>query len=146
MSSNQFIGKGEVLTGEFLKILFPNYSVIPQFPIRRIFFRDLLGWNILSTEVQKHNFDFLVSNTELKKYYAIEVNYKHKEKAAKKWRNIFVPILLKNGIIPVAINDYDCKRLFKSITKLEHYAEALDDIITAIRIAEKENKKLLTTV
>jgi len=131
---NKFIGRAEPEVFKILKKVFPNTLIIPQFPLRKLI--PYSWYNELDEEVQKHKFDFIVYTKDL---LVIEVNYKHGEKAAKKWRQIFAPMIkkLKNpGAIPVTINDYECLTLFKH-TKTNHTKlrkSDYTDVINALKL------------
>ena len=108
---NKFIGRAEPEVFKILQEIFPNTLIVPQFPLRKLI--PYSWYNELDDEIKKHKFDFIVYT---KKLLVIEVNFKHGEKAAKKWRQIFAPMIkeLKNpGAIAVTINDYECLTLFK---------------------------------
>lgn len=133
--SNQFIGRAEEEVFQILEEIYPNVIIISQFPIRKLIPYSL--YNELNEEIKKHKFDFVVFT---EKWLIIEVNYKHGEKAARKWSNIFTPMIkeLKDpGAIPVAINDYECLTLFKH-TKTNHTKlrkTDYQDVLTALSIA-----------
>ncbi len=111
---SDFIGRGEPEVEKILKALFPDAKVSPQVPIKSLIqeheFREL------SEEVKKHNFDFAVYTS--KNIIVVEVNYKHGEKAVKKWNKIFVNLLVNNGHLPLTIEDYNCEYLFSKSIKL----------------------------
>jgi len=114
MSQEQFIGRGEKEIQKILEGLFPGGSVDAQVPLI-----GLIKWEDykeLDEEFQKHKFDLVVhcgQNT-----LAVEVNYKHGEKAAKKW-GIFSKLLRDNNVIPVTIEDYNCEYIFSDSKKLK---------------------------
>ena len=131
---SQFIGRGENFTGKVLKLFFPNAIIIPQYPMRQLI---PLGVAMSSgidfdTEIWKHKFDFAVIDAVNHIWLIVEVNYKHGDKSDRKWNNIFVPVIKQMKYIPVTIDDYECIRLFKSITNFEHCMEAIDDIYDAL--------------
>ena len=93
-------------------------------------------YNFFNDEVQKHKFDLLII-TETEKII-VEINYKHKEKAARKWRVIFTPTLERLGYKLLIINDYDCETLFKPQDYSKHKWSKQDDqdIINALELAQ----------
>lgn len=115
MGSN-YIGRGEPEVEKVLQALFPDARIFSQVPIESLI-KDK-EFAELSDEVKKHKFDFAVhtpTNT-----IVVEVNYKHGEKAAKKWQHIFVDLLVDNGHLPVTIEDYNCEYLFTKSKRLTH--------------------------
>lgn len=132
---NPYIGRAEPEVLQILEKIFPGVLIIPQYPIRK-----LIPWswyNGLGEETKKHKFDFVVCTDS---WLVIEVNYKHGEKAAKKWRQIFAPMIeeLSNPCtIPVTIDDYECLTLFKH-TKTNHKKlrkSDYEDVINALKTA-----------
>lgn len=115
MSNEQFIGRGEKEVIKFLKLIFPHASVVGQVPIHKLVKDE--DYEILDQEIKNHNFDIVVYNGP--NILVIEVNYKHKEKAAMKWSNIFVKMLVDAGRIPVTIEDYNCEFLFTDSERLK---------------------------
>lgn len=117
---SQFIGRGEELTGIILRRLFQLSYITPQVPIDNLITAD--EYHDLDEVYQKHKFDFVlgVDMIESSKNVVVEVNYKHGPINVRKWNKVFVPLLLKNGYIPVTINDFDCRSLFKQNNKKEH--------------------------
>lgn len=132
---NQFIGRAEPEVLKILEEIYPNVIILPQFPIRKLIPNS--WYNGLNEETKKHNFDFVVFT---EKWLVVEVNYKHGEKAARKWSNIFTPIikeLKEPSAIPVSINDYECLSLFKH-TKTNHTKlrkTDYQDVLTALKLA-----------
>ena len=132
---SQFIGRAEPEVLKILEQIFPNILILSQWPIRKLIPNS--WYNELNEETKKHKFDFVVCGS---KWLVIEVNYKHGEKAAKKWRQIFAPMIkeLSNPCaIPVTINDYECLSLFKH-TKTNHTKlrkSDYQDIINALQTA-----------
>lgn len=112
--SEQFIGLGEKEAKSILQKLFPKAVVAPQVPLQRLI--PSAEFLRLNEEVQKHKFDLVVYNGP--NILVIEINYKHGEKAAKKWSNIFTNLLVNSGKIPVTIDDYNCEYLFSKSTRL----------------------------
>ena len=111
---NDFIGRGEREAKLILQRLFPKAMVSSQVPIQKLVKNaDFLS---IDTEIQKHNFDLVVYNGP--NTLVVEINYKHKEKAAKKWNNIFTNLLIDNHCIPVTIDDYNCEFLFSDSIRL----------------------------
>jgi len=133
--NNPYIGRAEPEVLEILKQIYPNTLIISQYPIRQLIHWSL--YNELGEEIQKHKFDFVVCTNS---WLVIEVNYKHGEKAAKKWRQIFAPMINELKFpcaIPVTIDDYECLSLFKH-TKTNHTKlrkSDYQDVINALSIA-----------
>ena len=109
-----FIGKGERESESILHKLFPFAEIVAQVPIMRLIKR--VDYESLGEEFQKHNCDLVVYNGP--NTLVVEINYKHKEKAAKKWSNVFSNMLINNGKIPVTIDDYNCEYLFSDSKRL----------------------------
>jgi len=139
LSEQQYIGRGEEIVKEILQRIFPSCVIYSQQPIKKLINKS--DFDILDSEVQKHKFDFAVDWPQQMRTLIVEVNYKHKEKAAKKWNDIFVPLLKKYFYIPVSIDDYDCENLFKLNSKNEHKL-SLDDFIDVINQLKKAGVKL----
>ena len=112
--SEQFIGKGEKLVHKILQNPWGITGVRPQVNITRVI--PPSECKLLGEEILKHNFDFLAIRRNLK-HIVIEVNYKHKEKAARKARQIFKPLLEKYEYDYMTIDDYDCESIFKPHSK-----------------------------
>jgi len=103
-----FIGLGEHTVKRILKGLYPNSHISSQVPIGALIrFED---FEILDVEIQNHKFDLVLIDGPL--FLVIEVNYKHKEKASKKWRQILSKVLIDNDKTPITIEDYNCEYLF----------------------------------
>ena len=103
-----FIGRGEEEVQKILQQLFPHSQIKAQVPIENLVC--LEEFNLLDIEFQNHKFDLVVYNGPY--VLVVEVNYKHKEKADKKWNNVFTNILINNNKLPVTIDDYNCEVLF----------------------------------
>ena len=71
----------------------------------------------LKPSIVDHKFDLAVVRKN--DILVIEVNFKHGPIKYKQWSNTYVPYLevskefLPKKVIPVAINDWDCRSLFK---------------------------------
>lgn len=115
MSQEQFIGRGEKEIQKILQGLFPKGEVSTQVPLYSLIKDE--DYEILDQEIKNHNFD-LVLYLGLN-VLVIEVNYKHGEKAAKKWSEIFTPLLLKAERTPVTIDDYNCEFIFSDSKRLK---------------------------
>jgi len=75
-----------------------------------------------------------------RKSIVVEINYKHKEKAARKWHNVFIPLLINSGFDYLTINDYDCRKrgLFYLDGDQQHEQitwEDFRDVIDALEMA-----------
>ena len=95
----------------------------------------------MDQEIKNHKFDFVIyRKTDI---IVLEVNYKHGPKAAQKWVDIFIPLLKSSTkfghlkIIPITIDDYDCRSLFNLNSKKQHKITWDDyrDIIDALEKA-----------
>ena len=105
-----FIGRGEELAKWIVGRLFQFVMTSSQVPICTLLKKE--DAEIYGEEFSNHKVDIVSSvltHDEKRQQLAIEVNYRHKEKAAKKWNHNFEPDLKKAGVIPVTINDYDCR-------------------------------------
>ena len=110
-----FIGRGENEVKKILGILFPRANISAQVPIELLIKSE--QYRFLDQEIKNHKFDLVVYNGP--NVLVVEVNYKHKEKAAKKWSNIFTNLLVDASKIPVTIDDYNCEYLFSDSVKLK---------------------------
>ncbi|MHA2401565.1 MAG: hypothetical protein ACXADH_01120 [Candidatus Kariarchaeaceae archaeon] len=125
---SQFIGKGENKTEYILQRIFPSAEIFPQYPLQGLIHKNDFDW--LDPEVKKHKFDFFVK-IHRKRNFVVEVNYKHKEKAAAKYRKIFGPELKKVNIGFVNINDWDCMTLFKPKMHFQDFIDVCNALITS---------------
>lgn len=99
------IGIGEVLTHQVLTNPFGVQIIKRQVNIGQLI--SFAEFQELHDELKKHNFD-LVLYREDGKIIAIEVNWKHKNKAVKKGEK-FKQMLKKHNIDYATIDDYDCR-------------------------------------
>ncbi len=120
-----FIGRAEPQVEEILTILLNPELINLQVPLYNLI--PLTEFQSLNEEVQKHKFDMVVYRKNQPKLI-VEVNYKHKEKAAKKWSCIFEPMLKKYGHETLLIKDYECDFLFKPEDYSKHKL-SWDDVI-----------------
>ena len=95
MSNPQFIGRAEPEVQLILSRLFPKSIIKTQVPITELILPEEAA--ILDQEVLNHKCDLTVETGN--QYLVGEVNFGHKEKAAIKWRKIFVPALLKTNFM-----------------------------------------------
>jgi len=125
-SLSQYIGRGEVLAKKILLRLIDCTGIQGQVPIKDLLWGSQLV--ILDPEILKHKFDWVLRRNGGKDI-VIEVNYKHKEKASRKWRQIFAPLLQQNGFDLLVINDWDCRPrgLFWLNTAGKHLVITWDD-------------------
>lgn len=124
---SQYIGRAEATVEVILQLLFHhNCDVLSQYPLRGII-ADLDKYTILDDEVKKHKFDFKVDRFH--DTLIIEVNYKHGAKADKKWNKVFTPMIKEAGMIPVTIDDFSCKSLFKD----EYHPITLGDWVDVLQ-------------
>lgn len=139
LSQPQFIGRGEVLSQKILWKFLDCEEIYEQVNITKVI--PISFMLNMDQEILNHNFDFLIHRT-IKKDIVVEVNYKHKEKAARKWRQIFVPLLQEAGYEFITIDDYDCRKkgLFYLNSKKEHEL-SWDDYRDVIDALEKSGVK-----
>jgi len=142
LPDQRYIGRGEVLSQKIIWKLLSCVEIYEQVNITKLI--TLSELKDLDPEILKHNFDFVIKRPMNKPDIVVEVNYGHKEKAAKKWRLIFVPLLKKYGYDFMTIDDYDCrsslpgeKGLFHLNSKKEHEPSWNDwrDIIDSLEKA-----------
>jgi len=136
MSSDKFIGRGEILTKKVLLRLINCIGIQGQVNLKHIILPE--AFEVLDPEIQKHNFDLVLRRTHGKDL-VIEVNYKHKEKAARKSRQIFEPLCISAGYEYVTIDDYDCRKrgIFWLNTAKKHLVITWDDFRDIIDSLEK---------
>ena len=131
--STQFVGRGEELSRNIFWKLLDCEHIVAQVNI--CFIIDPNEYTLLDTEIQKHNFDFVIRRKQHKDI-VVEVNYKHKEKASRKWRQIFIPLIIQAGYDYMTIDDYDCreKGIFHLDSKNRHkpswddYRDVIDSL------------------
>ncbi len=112
---DDFIGRGENEVKRIFQALFPQSAIYAQVPISLLI--SSKEYELLDQEIKNHKFDLVVYNGP--NVLVIEVNYKHKEKAAKKWRNIFTNLLINAQKTPITIDDYNCEYLFSDSERLK---------------------------
>ena len=115
MSNSQFIGRGEVIAKKILLKSIDCIGIEGQVNIRKIILPE--DYEFIDQEIKNHNFDWVIRRTN-KPDIVVEINYKHKEKAAHKWNNIFTKILIDNHKIPIIVADYNCEYLFSDSVRL----------------------------
>jgi len=106
MSESKYIGRGELIAKKILVKLLKPMNVRAQVSLESLTHANEFA--ILDPEIKKHKFDFVFFCLD-RKSIVVEINYHHKEKAARKWNNIFIPLLINSGFDYLAINDYDCR-------------------------------------
>ena len=104
MSEDPYVGRAEELSGNIIKRIFPGSQIFPQYHIKHIISTD--ERNFLDGELNKHKFDFLIKTGI--ETLAVEINFKHKQRAAIKWE-IYKKFLAKYNILPVTFDDFDCR-------------------------------------
>ncbi len=112
---DDFIGRGENEVKKIFELLFPRSNISIQVPIELLIKSE--DYKQLDQEIKNHKFDLVVYNGP--NVLVVEVNYKHKEKAAKKWSNIFTNLLINSHKTPVTIDDYNCEYLFSDSKRLK---------------------------
>lgn len=137
---SQFIGRGEAVVEVVLKQILHPKIIMGQYAISWIISDEDLAQ--LGPELNKHKFDFLLEYWDYvenkPQRMAVEVNYKHGEKAAKKWK-IYKELMIKYGIQAVTIDDYDCRErgVFWLNSKNVHPKITWDDYRDVIDALEK---------
>lgn len=131
-----FIGRSEKLTERIIQRLFIRTEVFRQVPISKLISNE--NFIEYGEEFSKHTCDLVMKVITLSgetHTLVIEVNYKHGPKAARKWSQTFAPDILANGNIPVTIDDYDCRDLFKKNDKKQnvkliwnHFRDIIDQL------------------
>jgi len=124
--SSPFIGRGEWLARKILLKLVECVGIQGQVNIRNIILPE--DYELLDQEIRNHNFDLVIRRSE-KPDIVVEVNYMHKEKASRKTRQIFEPLVFSAGLEYVNINHWDCRQrgLFWINSKKQHLAITWDD-------------------
>ena len=129
---SKFIGRGENRVKQILERLYPEFQILTQVPLQNLVLdEDYVDLDII---YKQHKFDLVIQNVRMRFIAAVEVNYKHGNTASRKWTNIFSPRLKKAGVLPVAINDYECKSLFDTKEERLLRWEDFEDVITALRM------------
>lgn len=130
-----FIGRAEPEVELILSRLLDAKLIKTQVPLRSLI--NDSEYFTLNEEVQKHKFDMIIYRHSRDPIIVVEVNYKHKEKAAKKWRTIFEPMLKKYGHETLTINDYECDHLFKPQDYSKHQLTWDDtiDVCNALKLS-----------
>jgi len=133
--SMSFIGRAEEQVSTILYQLLEPEMIRSQALL--INFVDVAEYMSLDEEIQQHKFDLVVYRKN-KPNVIVEINYKHKEKAAKKWRTIFDPMLKRYGHETLVIHDYECLSLFKPQDYSKHISSEQDirDVINAIQVSK----------
>lgn len=126
-----FVGRAEKEVQFILNRLLAPKIILEQVPLYYLIPK--VEYEILDKEIKQHKFDLAVHKHNGKKII-VEVNYKHGEKAARKWSEIFEPMLRKNEHETLVINDYECDYLFKPQDYSEHKLTFGDfqDVINAM--------------
>jgi len=131
-----FIGRAESEVESILtQLLYPEL-IRTQVPLS-VVIGTAGEYELLDKEIKQHKFDMVVYRENQSKLI-VEVNYKHGEKAAKKWRNIFDPLLKKYGYEILLIHDYECDYLFKPQDYTKHKSSWNDviDVCNALKMCE----------
>jgi len=114
----------ELLSPELIRTQVPLYVLI-----------DTDEYESLDKEIKQHKFDMMVYRKNQPELI-VEVNYKHGEKAAKKWREIFDPMLKRYGYEILLVHDYECDHLFKPQDYTKHKSSQNDvtDVKNALKL------------
>lgn len=134
-NQEQFIGRGERLVKQLLENPFGIKLIKSQVPIGHLIsFED---FQFFDDEIKQHKFDFVIyrNNGEI---IAVEVNWKHGSKADFKSNRIFEPVLKKNDVTLLTIDDHSCRSLFKEDANGLHKKSTNDvrDILDAFDAIE----------
>lgn len=130
-----FIGRAETEVQSILTNLLSPQLIRTQVPLFTVIGAD--EYELLDKEIKQHKFDMMVYRGHQPKVI-VEVNYKHGEKAAKKWREIFDPMLKKYGYEILLIHDYECDYLFKPQDYTKHKSSWNDviDVCIALKLCQ----------
>lgn len=130
-----FIGRAEPQVELILTRLLDAKLIKTQVPLRSMI--NDSEYFTLNEEIQKHKFDMIIYRNTNDPIIVVEVNYKHKEKAAKKWRTIFEPMLKRFGHETLVIHDYECESLFKPQDYSKHKLSWNDviDVCNALKLS-----------
>jgi hypothetical protein len=117
-----------------------NLHITPQYPIKNLISK--VDFEFLDDVFQKHQFDYYIRREGfvVSHQAVIEVNYKHKTGAARKMYNVFKPLMEKNGIKYITVDDWDCRNLFRQTDDKAHKLSWDDfrDVIDALEKAGME--------
>lgn len=132
--SNTWIGRAEPEVELILTRLLSPELIRTQVPLEQV-----IGageYESLDIEIKQHKFDMVVYRGYQPKLI-VEVNYKHKEKAARKWRTIFEPMLKSYGYEILLVHDYECDYLFKPQDYSKHQLTWNDtiDVCNALKLS-----------
>lgn len=109
-----YIGRGECRVQRVLECLYHGKAtILSQVHIQGVIKKE--DYEILGKEHNQHKFDLVVkfnSDFEKRPDLVIEVNYKHKTGAGRKWHNVYAPAVVKAGKIPLTIDDHASQSLF----------------------------------
>lgn len=121
---NSYIGRGEVRVKLIIELLL-GVHVYQQVHIKEVV-TEVEFFN-MSESYQKRKFDLQFLSQS--KHYMLEVNYKHKTKAAIKWE-VLKPFLIANNFTPITIEDENCPYLFKEphTTQWIDYIEVIQEL------------------
>lgn len=127
-----FIGRAEIETQIILRRLLNPYLIRTQAELTHLISPS--EYRMLDKEIQQHKFDMIIFRKKMPKL-VVEVNYKHGEKAAKKWREIFDPMMKRFGHETLVIHDYECDSLFLPQDYSKHKLSWNDviDVINALK-------------
>ena len=144
LNENKFVGRGEVLAKKIIMKLIDCVGIQQQVNIKNIVSKE--EYDFFDEEIQNHNHDLVLRRVHGKDI-VIEVNYKHKEKAARKYRQIFIPAIKDAGYLYLEINDWDCDPhgLFYLNSNNVHVDSWLDyaDVINALMTCKIKPNKLI---
>ncbi len=130
MQDSKFIGRGEVRAKVIFSRLFNHQKIATQVPIESLIsYQDFV---FLDQEFKNHKFDIVVYRPN--DVLVIEINYKHGNKAAQKWNDVFKPLLLKNACVPITIDDYDCEKFFKGEEPRDVTWDDVLDIVQLLKL------------
>lgn len=129
-----FIGRAEPEVELILTRLLSPELIRTQVPLYQVISAG--EYESLDKEIKQHKFDMVVYRRNQPKLI-VEVNFKHGEKAAKKWRTIFEPMLKSYGYEILLIRDYECDYLFKPLDYSKHQLTWNDtiDVCNALKLS-----------
>lgn len=131
-----YMGRAEKETENILNIILNASLIRTQVPLTALI--DYTEYTTLREEVQKHKFDMVIYRKNTDPLLVVEVNYKHGEAAAKKWRQIFEPMLRRYKHEILLIHDYECDYLFEPQDYTKHVPSWNDviDVINALKVCK----------
>jgi hypothetical protein len=137
-----FVGRAEFRVKHILQCLFKDKAkVFTQVHIQNLIKKE--EFEILGKEHNQHKFDLVVSfncgsGHLIRPDIIVEVNYKHKAGAGRKWHNVYKPAIVNAGKIPVTIDDFESTSLFDTDRPRALRWSDYIDVINALETAGVE--------